>query len=141
VFFRGNRIANHARSYKSGMSTDPSHMPPAHKAQAQWTPQRLQQWAERIGPETGHWVQQRLNEKIHPEQAYRLCLGLLNLTRQYPAIRVNQACALANREGLTRLKPIKNILKSNRDQLQTSLPLSTALPKDHAKVRGPKNFH
>lgn len=141
VFFRGNRIASHARSYKGGMSTDPSHMPPAHKAQAQWTPQRLQQWAECIGPETGHWVQQRLNEKVHPEQAYRLCLGLLNLTRQYPAKRVNQACALANREGLTHLKPIKNILKSNRDQLQTSLPLNTALPQDHANVRGPKDFH
>jgi len=141
VFFRDLRIASHARSHKGGMTTDAQHMPPAHKAQQQWTPQRLQQWAERIGPDTGHWVRQRLQEKAHPEQAYRLCLGLLNLSRSYPVERVNQACALANREGLTRLKPIKNILKSCRDQLQTSLPLSAALPQDHVNVRGPKDFH
>ncbi|EGL7120382.1 hypothetical protein IMT85_004305 [Salmonella enterica] len=45
-----------------------------------------------------------MTEKAHPEQAYRLCLGLLSLTREYPTERVNSSCRLANSEGLTRLK-------------------------------------
>jgi len=70
-----------------------------------------------VGSDALEWVTGRLNEKPHPEQAYRLCLGLLNLTRDYPVGRINNSCQLANRKGLTRLKHIKSILRSNRDQI------------------------
>lgn len=68
-----------------------------------------------MGTDTFTWVSERLAEKTHPEHAYRLCLGLLSLTREYPAERVNNSCQLANARGLTRLKQIKSILKNNRD--------------------------
>ena len=85
--------------------------------------------------------QKRQKEKAHPEQAYRVCLGLLNLSRDYPASRLNKACALANREGLNRLKQVKAILKSNRDQLPAQPTLSLALPQQHENIRGPHTFH
>ncbi|HIJ31690.1 MAG TPA: IS21 family transposase, partial [Gammaproteobacteria bacterium] len=53
----------------------------------------------------------------------------------------NSACQIANREGLDRLKQIKSILKSNRDQLPEQLDLSVELPQDHDNVRGPNHFH
>ncbi|RAP69421.1 putative transposase, partial [Candidatus Erwinia dacicola] len=81
----------------------------------QWTPGRLKNWAAGVGPDTLTWVSERLAEKAHLEQAYRLCLGLLSLTREYPSERVNNSCRLANTEGLNRLKQIKSILKNNRD--------------------------
>ena len=37
------------------------------------------------------------------QEAYRLCLGLLSLSREYPPSRVEACCQLANREGLVRL--------------------------------------
>jgi hypothetical protein len=40
-----------------------------------------------VGSDTFTWVSERLAEKAHPEQAYRLCLGLLSLTREYPSER------------------------------------------------------
>lgn len=141
LYFRRKAVASHPRSHTPGQTTLPAHMPERHRKHQQWTPERLQQWAGRIGPDTHLWVSQRLQEKAHPEQAYRVCLGLLNLSRDYPPERLNTSCRLANREGLSRLKQIRAILASNRDQLQEALPLVVELPQHHINIRGPKDFH
>jgi len=65
----------------------------------------------------------------------------LNLSHDYPPKRLNDSCKLANREGLARLKQIRAILTSNRDQLQEELPLTVELPQDHMNIRSPKDFH
>ena len=45
VFFRGQRVATHVRSYQRGAHTTlPEHMPKAHRAHAEWSPKRLIQW-------------------------------------------------------------------------------------------------
>jgi hypothetical protein len=54
---------------------------------------------------------------------------------------LNASCRIANREGLNRLKQIKSILKSNRDQLPEQLELSADLPQDHENIRGSHSFH
>lgn len=142
AYFRQQLVASHPRQYSSGTTTLPAHMPERHKQQGSWTPERLQQWAQRIGLDTQHWVASRLSEKAHPEQAYRVCLGLLNLSKRFPPERLDSACRIANREGLTRLKQIRAILTSNRDLLQQQLPLATQeLPQNHANIRGPQSFH
>jgi len=105
------------------------------------SPRRLRRWAGDIGPDTQTWVRGQLEQRTHPEQAYRVCLGLLNLSKQYPTTRLNAACRIANQAGLVRLKQIKAILKSNRDQLPEQLSLAAELPQDHENVRGPHNFH
>ena len=116
-------------------------MPERHQKHQQWTPQRLKSWARDVGPEVLNWISDQLAAKDHPEQAYRLCLGLLNLSREYPSSRLDGACRIANREGLNRLKQIKSILKSNRDQLPEQLVLQVELPQDHDNIRGPNHFH
>jgi hypothetical protein len=87
------------------------------------------------------WVDTQLKSKQHPEQAYRVCLGLLNLSREYPVERLDAACKIANHGGLNRLKQIKSILKSNRDKLPDQLDLQVELSQDHENIRGPQNFH
>ncbi len=69
-------------------------------------------WAKDIGDDVLLWVKAQLAQKQHEEQAYRVCLGLLNLSRSYPADRLNNACAIANQYSLYRLKHIKDILSS-----------------------------
>jgi hypothetical protein len=82
--------------------------------------------------------------KEHEQLAYRVCLGVLNLSKSYPAERLNNACRLANHHKLYRLKNIKEILISNQDKLAHTL-LSTeptiVLPQDHENIRGPQSFH
>ncbi len=140
VYFRQRVVATHARSYRPGVTTEPAHMPKRHQKHQKWTPGRLKNWARDIGPETLIWVTTQLETKDHPEQAYRVCLGLLNLSRAYSAVRLDTACRIANRESLLRLKQVKSILSSNRDQLPEQLTLDVVLPQDHENIRGPRNF-
>ena len=99
-------------------------------------------WAKDIGDEVLKWVNYQLDSKPHQEQAYRVCLGLLNLSRQYPTERLNNACAIANQQHLYRLKHIKAILTSNQDKLYRKRDDSSQhLPQAHENIRGPHNFH
>ena len=142
LYFHHQRITSHARKYHPGMTTVPEHMPVKHEKHHQWTPGRLMNWAKDIGDDVLLWIKTVLNQRQHPEQAYRVCLGLLNLSRGYPAERLNKACAIANKNSLYKLKHIKDILRSNQDQLvpenQESLP---TLPQTHENIRGPESFH
>jgi transposase len=141
VYFRQQSVATHPRSFRPGTTTESPHMPKRHQKHQQWTPGRLKNWANKIGPDILQWVDTQLTTKDHPEQAYRVCLGLLNLSRQYPAERLNAACRIANKAGLLRLKQIKSILVSNRDRLPEQLSFETELPQDHENIRGPRNYH
>lgn len=141
LYFRQRQIACHARKYRPGITTESGHMPTRHRKHQQWNPGRLKNWAKDIGPAVLEWVSARLDEREHPEQAYRVCLGLLSLSREYPPERLNAGCRIANREGLTGLKHIKSILRSNRDKLPEQLSLTTELPQHHENIRGPKSFH
>ena len=142
VYFQNKRVTSHVRKYHPGMTTQPEHMPTRHEKHLKWTPERLMNWAQSIGDEVLIWVKSLLQQRQHPEQAYRVCLGLLSLARNYPNQRLNNACAVANQHRLYRLKQVKGILKSNQDKLLTAedktLPL---LPPSHENIRGPKSFH
>lgn len=142
LYFHNKRIISHARKYQPGMTTVPEHMPVKHEKHLKWTPGRLMNWAKDIGDEVLLWVKAVLEQRQHPEQAYRVCLGLLNLSRSYPIERLNNACAIANKNNFYKLKQIKAILASNQDQLmaeQTDSP--PLLPQAHENIRGPESFH
>jgi hypothetical protein len=141
LYFGQQSVASHPRKFRPGITTEPAHMPKRHQKHQQWTPGRLKNWALKIGPEVLAWVDTQLTTRDHPEQAYRICLGLLNLSRQYPSARLNAACRIANKAGLLRLKQIKSILVSNQDRLPEQLSFETELPQDHENIRGPRNFH
>jgi transposase len=142
VYFHNNRITSHARKHYPGMTTIPEHMPTRHEKHHKWTPGKLKNWASNIGNEVLIWVTSLLAQKQHEQQAYSVCLGLLSLSKSYESQRLNNACAIANKHSLYRLKHIKDILKSNQDKLpiDTKEQLSL-LPQSHENIRGPKGFH
>ncbi len=141
-YFHGKQVSSHVRKYYQGMTTIPEHMPTRHQKHRQWNAERLINWGQSIGDEARILVKALIAQKTHEEQAYRVCLGLLNLSKTYSDERLNKACLIANKNKLYRLKQIKNILKSNQDQLikhdEKQLPL---LPQTHENIRGPKSFH
>lgn len=141
-FFHGKRVTSHVRASHPGVTTLPEHMPERHKKHHQWTPGRLMNWAHSIGDEVLAWVKSQLEQKDHPEQAYRVCLGLLSLSKSFEPARLNNACRLANEKKLYRLKQIKNILQSNLDTtLEAGKLHEPLLPQNHENIRGPHNFH
>ena len=49
IFHRGQRVGLHERCYGGARhGTDPTHMPSSHRRYAEWTPERLQRFSERI---------------------------------------------------------------------------------------------
>lgn len=142
ILSRGKRVACHPRNARAGgFSTVAAHMPAAHRAHADWSPARLIQWAGSVGPATGQLVTRLLEEKPHPEQGYRACLGLMRLARNYGRERMEAACLRALSVGAHRYRSVASILEKGLDRqsppsAQTELPLPT-----HANVRGSAYYH
>lgn len=147
LFFKGNQIARHPRSYSQGcFTTDPNHMPESHRKHQQWSEERLSDWAKELGPHVLIVVQKMFASKKHPEQAYRSCLGLLSLSKQYDAKRLDSACQRAVLIGSPKVKSIKSILKQGIDQLELSFDENTESTEKenqdcHENIRGEKYYH
>ena len=136
VLHRGNRVASHMRcAHKGGFTTVIEHLPERHQHQAQWTPERLIAWGERIGVACGATVQKMLARQPHPEHAYRACLGLLSLSKRYGDARLEAACTLALSLGTCKYTHIRDILANRRDLLQASTPPEWT-SSAHVHVRG-----
>jgi transposase len=143
--FKGGRVAAHARSYQRGKHTTlPEHMPESHRRHLQWTPQRLLNWGQNIGAGTHAVVQWQLENRPHPEQGYRACLGLLNLARSYGEERLEAACRRALTIGSPTRKRILAILEAKLDQHPDLFPgadiASPTAARSHGNVRGADYF-
>jgi transposase len=138
IFFKGRRVASHRRlSGRGHASTQPEHMPHAHRAHAEWTPSRLIAWAAKTGPATAQVVTDILATRPHPEQGYRACLGLLRLGQRYGAERLEAACARAAQLGASRYRTVQNILATGLDRVPLDEPSSSprVIPL-HPNLRG-----
>jgi hypothetical protein len=136
MLHRGQRVASHMRcAHKGGFTTTPEHLPERHQAHAQWSPERLVAWGERIGLACAQTVQLMLQRPRHPEHAYRACLGLLGLSKRYGEQRLEAACAMAREVGTTKYTHIRDILLNRRDLVQPSKASDWSSPV-HAHVRG-----
>ncbi len=138
IFHKSRRVASHVRlSGERRSSTRPEHMPSSHRAHAEWTPSRLLRWARKHGPQTEKLVATILNDRPHPEQGFRSCLGIMRLGKKYGQERLEKACGRALRLGSHSYGTVKNILSSGVEQLP--LPGETgSRPKApiHDNIRG-----
>lgn len=136
-YYQNKRIASHLRSFHPGHTTIREHMPKAHQAHVEWTPERLLNWAKKIGPSTEKLIESVIQSRAIPEQGFRTCLGILRLGKSYGEHRLENAAKRALVIGATRYQSIESILKRGLDQqpLSTADPQSTS-PSLHDNVRG-----
>jgi transposase len=140
IYHQGLLVAQHPASQKPhGQSTYSEHMPSNHQYQ-KWSPERLESWANRIGPATKEALNQIMMSKDHPAQATRSCLGLLNLSKKYSEQRLEQACKDALLVNKPYLRFIRNLLKNHREGSLSSSPELTP-DIQHSNVRGPNSYH
>lgn len=140
--YEGKTVSTHPRAYQAGRhTTQHRHMPTAHQKQ-QWSPARFEQWASRIGPHTLALVQDYLRSRKHPEQAYRVCLGLLNLSSKYSNVRLENACHRALATGAKRLKSITSMLQKGLDNAPLPAEQGDLLSAiKHTNIRGNDYYH
>ena len=141
ILHQGKRLVSYLRSHKKGGYTTLSeHMPSNHRAQAEWTPERMASWAEKTGPWTLQLVNEIMASRRHPEQGFRSCRGLLRLGAKYGAARLEQACRRAVEMHALSCKSVRSILeKKLEDQTPFVSAVGSGIP-DHENLRGPKYY-
>jgi transposase len=141
IFYRAKRIASHVRQCQAGHSTLLEHMPKAHQKYAEWTSERIVDWAKKIGAKTVEFVEKTILSKAHPQLAFRSCLGILRLSKTYGEQRLELACTRALIIGAYSYTSIESILKNNLDQQPiTSSQDLTTTKQPHENVRGGDYF-
>lgn len=141
LFHNGKRVAAHVRSSSNRKPTTVrEHMPSSHRRYAEWTPERLQRMAARIGPTTAILIEVIIAEKTHPEQGFRASIGIVRLARRYGAERLERACARALEIGARSYTSVVSILKNNLDRTRPEQPADGPAIV-HANIRGPTYFH
>jgi transposase len=140
-FYQGKRIAAHIRSHvRYGYTTLAEHMPPNHRAQAEWSPERMKRWANKIGPQTAQFIEHMIAARTFPPQAYRACLGLLRLGERFGEERLEKACIIALSAGVTRYQQVESILKKRLDTLPHSHGQTEPIMSNHENIRGPDYY-
>jgi len=143
VLHKSKRVAGHVRDDRKGRyTTDPAHMPKAHREHLDWTPSRIIRWAGEIGPNCATVAEEIIQSRQHPEQGYRACLGIVRLSKSYEYSRVDAACRRALIFHVCSYRSIKSILQTGKDReaLPGEQPVLAACRSHHQNVRG-RNYY
>lgn len=142
IFHKGERIAAHQRmSGNHKHTTVPEHMASSHRRYAGWTIERIRQDAAKIGPATSALCELILDERAHPEQGFRTCLGIVRLAASYGRERLDAAAARAIDIGARNYGSVKSILANNLDRRPTSKRSADNAPILHPNIRGPRYYN
>lgn len=137
VFFASRRVASHLRRFVHGAhSTDPAHMPAAHRRHAEWTPSRILRWAETTGPATRELAEEILKSRPHPEQGYRSVLGIIRLGDRYGEERLEAACRRALSVRALSYRSVEQILRHGLDKEPLTDRHHLRAHPRHQNVRG-----
>ncbi len=138
IFHKGQQVAIHPRSSSIGrFSTRPEHMPSHHRFVLELDADWLLKQAQAVGPGTTEYVQALLKARAFPEQAYRSCLGVLSLSRKFPAAQMESACQRLQEGHVFSYKDLKNELEA----LSRRCSDATTPAPDHENIRGETYYH
>ncbi len=136
IYKDGKRVASHSKLNKKGSHhTDENHMPTSHKESLTWSPSRIIKWARSIGSCTALMVTRIMEQREHPEQGFRSCLGIIRLEKKYSKERLENACKRALKLGGISYTSVNSILNKELDY-QELLPTETSEEIEHENIRG-----
>jgi transposase len=142
IFFKGERIAAHQRISSNGKHTTvPEHMPSSHRRYADWTIERIRRETTAIGPSTALLCDLILEQRPHPEQGFRACLGIVRLTKLFGAARVEAAATRALEIGARTYGSVKSILDNNLDRQASPQRAANDPAILHYNIRGARYYN
>ena len=74
--------------------------PPEHRYIAEWSSERFLRWAGAIGADVALVIGKVLERRKYPEQAFKVCMGILSLGKRYDPERLNKACRSTMETGV-----------------------------------------
>lgn len=143
VYYEHERIALHLRRpHQKAYTTLNDHMPPHHQRMQEikgWNKDDLLSQAARIGTATTQAATLMLENSIYIEQNYKACFGMLMLTKQYGAGRLEAACTRVLQGTRVNYTMIKNILERGLDRMVVLPEKNNTIP-DHDNIRGKDHY-
>jgi hypothetical protein len=76
-----------------------------------------------------------IESKEHPQQAFKSCLGVLNLGKKYKAEEMEKVCKRALEYNTISFRFIDNALKNNVHKMDEYIDMNLKLPL-HENIRG-----
>ena len=135
IYHNHHCIAQHERTKSPfNYTTIENHLASTHRFMTKWNPQFFINWGASIGEDVRFFIEQLLEKKKHPEQAYRSCMGVLSMEKKVGRQRLNNACSRAAYFGTFNYKIIQTILVKGLDQLDEQ-EADLKLPQ-HQNIRG-----
>jgi len=140
IYYDNQRVVQHRRDRTpNGYTTLNEHMPAEHRWYAEWSRERFEGWARSLGPDVETLIVKVLDSRPYAPQAFKTCMGILNLQNSYGPEKLNKACARALSFGAYTYTRVSNILAQGLEEdLQPRLELR--LP-EHENVRGGGYFN
>lgn len=113
-------VARHLRAHANAQGryvTSDVHLPEAHRALREATPQMAVSEAAAVGPATETVVRELVEKARHPLMYLRRVQGILRLVKRYSAADLESACETLVKVGVTmpRLSDVEAVIKSNID--------------------------
>jgi hypothetical protein len=140
IIWNNRRIACHRRERVAHRyTTKLDHMPSTHRFLAEWSPERFERWAAKVGPATERLIHAVLAAPRVPEQAFRSCMGLLELAKTVGNDRMEAAARRANRFGVWSYAGVKRILDKGLE-VEPCEPIAVGPVSEHPNLRGPAYY-
>ena len=118
---KGELIVSWRRaSHRGEWLTDPAHLPESYKQMSEWNATYFTRKAMTVGPNTVKVIEHILKSREHEVQTYRLCLGILNYTKKYSKLALEDCCKLAIETNHISYSFIKNSIAAVAEEIGTS---------------------
>ena len=124
-----------------GYTTREEHLASQHRFMTDWNPDKFFAEAAAIHPDVEAYIRRVMEEKKHPEQAYKSCRGILSFAARVGCKRLINACRWASNSGLYNYPAIEEILKNRQDELplENCREEDTVMPS-HDNIRGKEYY-
>ncbi len=140
VYYNYQCIARHERIKSPyNYTTDKEHLASTHRFVSDWTPEKFLKWAEAIDESVRLYIYAILNKKQHVEQAYKSCVGVLAMGKEYGNPRLINACKRGIEFDMYSYKTIEMIIKRGLDSPEETENQLSLMPL-HENIRG-KNYY
>jgi len=142
IFYNYQLIASHKRIKSPyNYTTNKDHMASTHRFVSDWNEERFLNWAASIHETVKQYLYVIFDRKQHAEQAYKSCLGILNMAKRYGKDRLTNACKRAMEYDRYNYKTIEMILERNLDKEPSDLQTSLSFMPEHDNIRGKEYYN
>lgn len=140
IYCKFDRIATHERNRTPhGYTTNEAHLHPRHRYYGMWSEEFFVKQGQQIGVQTKMLITQIFAQCRHPEQAFKLCQGILGLSKKYGKLHMEQASTICLQYDYISCRKLEYIL-INLEKLKWAEASENPEPTiKHTNIRG-KNY-